>query len=218
MADGDGAVEAAGSDAAGNPTVPRVAPPAPPPSSGPQNPTFTQEQLDAIVGKAKADAQRSSTNSLLSELGFQKAEDLKAAVSAMRDAEKAQMTAVERALAEANEAKAAAEADRQSVAAERHSLIVERTLAAAGAQGDTAKLVRLVSSEIGADGSTITAAVDALKGEFPQLFGFRATPSPSEPAGGTPPVRPTNGQDPVARGKEIAEKYNAGQRTFLQNS
>lgn len=195
-------------------------PPSPPPAPGVPAPTtpatpgqtFTQEDVDRLIGQRTAEAQRQASRNLVKELGFEKVDDLKALVTAQRDAEKAQMTEAERLRTEAAEAKAATDTERQLLANERHSLSVERELTKAGAQGDTARLVRMVESEVGAEPKAVSEAVGKLKADFPALFGTSALPS-SEPAGGGIPPRPTSTHDPLEAGRLKAEAYAKGQRS-----
>lgn len=200
---------ATGEAGSGNPTPP--APPAPPPATA----TFTQEDLDRTVGARVAEAQRQATRKLVEELGFSKVDDLKTLVQAQRDAEKAQMTEAERLRGEAQEAKAQAEAHQRALAALQHSVNIERELAKAGAQGDTARLVRMVDLEPGSDPAAVSGAVEALKKDYPALFGAAtAPPFPStETPGGGSPVRTPPTQNPLKSGEEKAKAYMAGQRT-----
>lgn len=62
-----------------------------PPAGGSER-KFTQEDLDAIVGDRAKRAKGAALSELLNELGFEKADDLKAMVQAARDAAAAQQT------------------------------------------------------------------------------------------------------------------------------
>jgi hypothetical protein len=61
------------------------------PASGSER-KFTQEELDAIVGDRAKRAKGAAQSELLSELGFEKVDDLKAMVKAAKDAAAAQQT------------------------------------------------------------------------------------------------------------------------------
>lgn len=196
-------------DGGSNPPIiggpPAPPPPPPPPDASAQ--TFSQADLDRIVGQRVAEAQRQETKSLVKDLGFDKAEDLRALVAEAKAARTAQMTEAERQLEAAKTAKAEAEAMKSALAQERHSLSVERELAKAGAQGDTAKLVRLVEAQVGADAAAVAASVDQLKKDYPSLFGASGLPS-SEPAGGGfPGTRPTSSTNPLQVGLDKAKAY-----------
>lgn len=56
-----------------------------PQPAGGQSRTFTQEQLDAIVGERATRAKGAAISELLGELGFEKADDLKALVQSARE-------------------------------------------------------------------------------------------------------------------------------------
>ena len=61
-----------------------------PQPAGGQSRTFTQEQLDAIVGERATRAKSAAINDLLGELGFEKADELKALVQSAREQADAQ--------------------------------------------------------------------------------------------------------------------------------
>jgi len=63
-----------------------------PQPAGGQSRTFTQEQLDAIVGERATRAKSAAINDLLSELGFEKADDLKALVKAAKERQASEQT------------------------------------------------------------------------------------------------------------------------------
>jgi hypothetical protein len=56
-----------------------------PQPAGGQSRTFTQEQLDAIVGERATRAKSAAISELLGELGFEKTDDLKALVQSARE-------------------------------------------------------------------------------------------------------------------------------------
>lgn len=192
--------------------------------SGVVNPTnphgFTPEQqaqVDRLILAEKASTERNRVKALLSDMGVDKLDDLKTIVQEYRDTKDAARTEVERALARANEETVAAQRERASIATERHSLNVERALMAAGAQGDPAKVARLVEVEVGADAEAVKAAVEAAKADFPSLFGAQTAPlASSEPTGGGAPSRPNHSPDAFAEGKKRAEARNPeGKRSLL---
>jgi hypothetical protein len=172
--------------------------------------SLPQEEFDRLVGQRVAEAKRAATKGFLSDLGVNSADEAKTLIAAQKAADDANRTEVERAIARANEEKVAAERERASIATERHSLNVERALMAAGAQGDPAKVARLLEVEVGADQAGIQAAIDAAKTDFPSLFGAAtATPAPSEPTGGGAPSRPSSSPDALTRGAERAKRHEA---------
>lgn len=190
-------------------TTPPATPP-PPPSAGTTH-TFTQEQLDALLGQKAAQAQRSSTNKLLEEFGFANKAEADKFIKDMREQQRAQMTEAERATAEAKDAKAAADKALADIATERHTTAVERALIVAGAPVDkAARMVSMVTVDQGSDAAAITAAVEACKGDFPALFGSTSPRPPgSEPAGGGPPGSRTTQPNSWDKGRERAEARKA---------
>jgi hypothetical protein len=207
MAEGDGAATDTGIPAMGQPV--QTTAPTPPPAPPPTTITLTQDDLDSKMGQRAEQAKRTERKALLESLGFSSLKDAEDLVKAHREAQDAQRTDTERAIARAEEARLTAERERESLTAERHTLNVERALMAAGAQGDLARLARLVDVETGAELVDISAAVEAAKTEFPSLFGTAtAAPAPSEPTGGGAPSRPSSSPDALARGQARAEQYN----------
>jgi len=63
-----------------------------PQPAGGQSRTFTQEQLDAIVGERATRAKGAAISELLGELGFEKADDLKALVKAAKERQASEQT------------------------------------------------------------------------------------------------------------------------------
>lgn len=164
--------------------------------------TFTQEQVDAIASRARAEAKRSAANDLATELGCTVAE-AKAKIEAAAAADDAVKTEAQRALDAANTAKAEAEAQQAAAKAERLAARVERKLTAAGVPEATlARAARLIDVDPDADDDAIAAEVDTLRTEVPALFttGDGATPPP-----GIPPAKQrkqTGGKTPQERARE----------------
>lgn len=63
-----------------------------PQPAGGQSRTFTQEQLDAIVGERATRAKGAAISELLGELGFERADDLKALVKAAKERQASEQT------------------------------------------------------------------------------------------------------------------------------
>jgi hypothetical protein len=189
----------------------------PAPPASPAIISLPQEELDRLLGQRVAETKRATTKGFLADLGVNSVDEAKALVKAHKEAELAAMTEADRLRAEAAEAKATYEQQSAALATERHSLSVERALAAAGAQGDLAKVSKLVDVEVGADATAVQAAVDATKTQFAALFGAAtATPAPSEPSGGGAPSRPSPKPDALSRGEEKAKARNPEvKRSFL---
>lgn len=182
----------------------------PVPTSTP--PTVDQESFNRIVAREKAEAARQATKRLLEEAGVPTLEALKAMTKAQSDRAEAEKSELQRAVDAAKAEMEAAKNERATIAMERHSLTVERTLSAAGARGDLARLGRLLDVEPGADVEAIKAAVEDLKADsaFASLFGGPATPPSSEPSGGGAPSRTARPEDALSRGAARAEAFNKG--------
>lgn len=196
------------------------APPAPePPKPGPPATTsFSQEDLERIAAKEKAQGERAGARKALEDFakehGFSNVDDAKAFIAAARTAEEAKKT---------EEQKRQEELDRreQELAA-REATAVQRERAAnrravlvgLGATGDdlddAAALLRVADD---ADDQAVQDAAAALKGRRPELFGTKsatppATQLPPAPGGapaGGPPARQNGGSaKPGDRGREMA--------------
>ena len=98
--------------------------------------TFTQEEVDRMVGRARGEAKRSAASELAEQLGCT-VEEAKAKIAAVTAADDALKSETQRALDAANEAKAEATRARAAADAERLAAKVERKLAAAGADPQT---------------------------------------------------------------------------------
>lgn len=201
----------------------------PPASSG-----ITQERVDEIVRSRVAETKRSTSESLAKELGV----DIETAKSIIADHNKrveGEKSEAQKARDAADAEKAAAETEKSTAAKDRHDAKVERALVrlapefkdtkekSADAQLDQwiSRVTRLVDVEVGADVAAIATAVQALKGEMPQLFadadaGKGKGAPPSDPAG-TPP-KGKGAEDAYARGQERAKQLGqASTYAVLEN-
>lgn len=193
--------------------------PGPPPSAPPAG-SFTQEDLDRIAAKEKAQGQRAGARQALEEFaaehGFSNVDDAKAFIAAARQAEDAKKSEdqkrqeeLERREQELTAREAAAEAKARAAAR-------REVLAGLGATGadltDAAKLLDVADD---ADEQTVTDAASALKERRPELFGVKPAPAPSTlppapggaPAGGNGPTRQAPSKDDAkARMEALAEK------------
>ncbi|GEM_PF-6318760 len=181
--------------------------------------TLTQEQVNRIVAREKAAAERNAKKQFDEWLAAQKSEQDKAA---MDDAARAKT--------EAEEARAEAARIKEDAARERLTAKIERKLAAAGvgaglepeaAEKAIARAVRLVNVDLDADDDTITAEIDTLKADVPGLFtptghtGAGAAggpPAPSSVTGGGKPGNGTTPQRGIEAGRELARKEREQQQ------
>lgn len=153
-----------------------------------ENPkTFTQEDVDRIVGeriaRAERDAKKAAQEDLSAKLGGASLDDLLAAHKAQADAENAAKSEAQRLRDEAAAEKAAAEAERAAAARELHDARLYRALTAAGVPDDAVGTIN-VPVEVGATVEDIKAAVEELKTKVPALFGAAPAPkaNPGDPA------------------------------------
>ncbi|MFE1949915.1 hypothetical protein ACFW9D_05535 [Streptomyces sp. NPDC059524] len=198
------------------PPVP--APPKPAPPAAP-SPTFTQEDLERIAAKEKAQGQRAGARQALDEFaaehGFTTVDDAKAFIAAARKAQ-------QDALSEEEKRRQELEKREQDLAA-REAAAIARERAAArravlvglGATGDdledAAALLRVADD---ADEQAVADAAEKLKERRPELFGVKPQTPPSQlppapgsaPAGGSPARQPASKEDAWARARARAVK------------
>lgn len=195
-----------------------------PPSGGTTQPTtltLTQEQLDQQIGARVAQAQRAAAKALFDEYGFSSKAEADKFIKGAKEASKAQMTEAERLIAEANEAKAAADKAIADIAAERHAIAVKAALLDAGVPTNKVeRLSKLVEVERGADATDIASAVEAVKEEFPEMFGAKsnARPPSSEPANGGPAPKRTTGSTRLDAGAAAARERIAARQKYRGGS
>lgn len=196
-----------------------VAPPAAeaPKPAPPAARTFTQDEVEKLAAKEKAQGKRAGANEALAQFaadhGFNSVDDAKTFIEEARKAREAQLSEQEKreqALADREKALAAREA--QALAAER-TATRRSVLVGLGATGedleDAAALLRVDDD---ADESALAEAAEALKARRPELFGIKpaaAAPSTMPPApggapAGGPPARQSGGAKPGDRGREMA--------------
>lgn len=155
--------------------------------------TFTQEDLDRILGERLAVAQRKAKQEadaeLAAKLNGASLDELLEARQKVTEAENAAKTEAQRLRDEAAAEKAAAEAERQAAKLELHTARLHKALTAAGVPEDAIDTIR-VDVEVGATPEDIKAAVDALKVKVPALFGAKPAPK-VDPGDPTPPRQDT---------------------------
>lgn len=201
-----------------DPGTPPAPKPGPPPTPTPV-PQFTQEDLDRIAAKEKAQGQRAGARQALEdmarELGFTNPDDVKTFVAAARKAQQDALSEDEKRRQELEQREQQLAA-REAAAAERERAANRRAvLAGLGATGDdledAAALLRVPDD---ADDQALREAAEALKTRRPELFGSRPATSPSAlpPAPGgapasAPPARSTPSKDDAkARARALAVK------------
>lgn len=170
------------------PAAPPVAPPVTPPAA-----TFSQADLDKATNAAAAKAKKEHEAAISEYLAGQKAE-----------ADKATMTEVDRAKAEAAEARAEADVLKREAQAERVTAKVERLLSQAGVPAETlARAVKAAGMGPDATDDEINAEVEALKKEAPGMFITVGAGPVKQTSGYTAPKPPA--APGTATAKDIAQ-------------
>lgn len=163
----------------------------------PASRTFSQEEVTRMLTREKDQGEAAGLRKLEEQLQAEFGVDLDTAkkmLKASKDRQEAEKTEAQRAKEAADAEKAAAAKERQEAATERHSVKVERALLKAGADPEKIdRLGRLVDAEVGADEAAIVAAVEAVKTDFPTVFGASggAGPTDGEAQGGRRPPKAT---------------------------
>jgi hypothetical protein len=187
------------------PTPPAPTPPAPP---APDPNADQIAALQAALDKSKADGTTAALQPLMELVGVTTPEDLQTWITGANEARLAQMSEVERREAAVAAREAAANALEATAQRTIRESNIRSALVSAGAPGETVNdMLGLVAVAEGADETAITAAVEATKTKFPQLF----TAAPLPPTPPAPPHRPPTPPappgplDPMAAGRERAK-------------
>lgn len=203
-----------GGDPESQPPVPK---PTPPPAAPPQG-SFTQDDLDRIAAKEKAQGQRAGARQALedfaAEHGFNTVDDAKAFIAAARSAEEAKKSEEQKRQEELDRREQDLAQREAAAAAMQRSAARRAVLVGLGATGDdledAAALLRVTDD---ADDQAVQDAAAALKERRPELFGVKKTPEPNalppapggSPAGG-PPRTHVSKDDVQARARARAQK------------
>lgn len=206
----------------GPPTPPPPSPPPPPaPESPPPNPptpppapprTFSQDEVNAIATREAQAAERTAQQKLFQSLGLENADQLKELVERQRKADDAGKSELQKQQDAATAERKAAEAEKVAAAVERFDARVERAFASVGAVSDgtpesdarLSRIRRMITVDQTADYAAVKADVDAIRTEFPALFGEPGgTPPPGSPPSdpkGKPPPTPPGSKSALQRG------------------
>lgn len=167
-------------------------------------PTFTQEQLDKIVGERAVQAKKSALSDFLKELGLENPDDLKKIITERQQQEQASKTELQKAQDQAKTADDKYKALQQQLDAEKAARMADKRNAAvvtaaqkarANAPDDvvlwaSAHLPDELAKTIDADGNIDEKAVNALielvRKERKEWFGGTGPGSPSNAGGRTP--------------------------------
>ena len=168
--------------------------------------TFTQSELDKIVGRRAKTAETAARTALLAELGVEDLGGLKGLLEEKRKNDEAAMTEAERARADAQRAKAEAEAERSAAQAERIQARLSLMLLTGEAPVQTSRLddaLELAQKPLreaeGDEDDRIAAAVDRVRERFPEWFASaqgegEENGNGSKRTGTPPPPARTKGQ------------------------
>lgn len=182
-------------------TEPEAVPPEPPPAA--QEGTFTQDQVDKLMGRVRNEGR----TAVLAELGADSIDTLKERLEAQAAREEAEKSETERARDEAQAARADAEQARAQAAAAQLAVRVDRALIDAGASPATlGHLAKLVDVAPEVDDDTLIQTIDSLRSEVAPLFAQSegAPPAPSSvPSGGTG-AKPPSSKSALEAGAERA--------------
>ncbi len=151
--------------------------------------TFTQEELDAVAGKARTEGRTAAEKELLKSLGIDSVEAAQAALKAHRDAEEASKTELQRAQDEAARLTAEVEAVKAQATTAVALSRLEGALRDAGVNpARIPAALRLVElDKLKVEGTEVTGlleAVESVKATSPEWFGARGTPPPDASGGG----------------------------------
>lgn len=192
-----------------------------------EKPTLTQAQADRLIGDARADGRKKATEALLKELGFEKPEDLKAAVTKAKEAEDANKTELQKAqdektalekknaeleqkLTEQTEGRRTDKLNTAVTTAAVEAKAVKTSDVLRWAQADAPDLLKAVLTDDGeVDKKAVETLIAKAKKDNPHYFGSGAS-------GGKSPGSPSNNdskgttdqQKEAAKGRQAAATRN----------
>ena len=159
-----------------------------PQPAGGQSRTFTQEQLDAIVGERAMRAKGAAIGELLSELGFEKADDLRALVKAAKERQASEQTEAQKLQAQLADAQKRSQALETKLREQALQLAVQAAAQKVGiVDADVALALVRDGIEFDANGMPqgVEAAVTELARQKPYLrVGASGGSNPTNPARG----------------------------------
>lgn len=161
-----------------------------------ENKTFTQEDINRIAAKEKAEGRRA----LLKELGIEDTEDSRNAIKAYLTQQENQKSDLQK----ANER--ASKAEKAQADAEANALAIQRKYdaLAAGAKADTIDdLMALASTKVN-DKTDFKAALEQVKKAYPVFFNETSQTRTVGTGRSTNPVRNTNGHQ-MSMGERLAK-------------
>jgi hypothetical protein len=180
---------------------------------------FTQDDLDRIAAREKAQGKRSALKEFAEARGFTSIEDAEEFIEAARKTQQDALSEDEKRRQELERREQEAEAKMAAAVSRERDAIRKAAVMGLGATGDDladalALLDRDLAAQPDADEAAVTAAAEALKARRPALFGTAPAqhtpqtlpPAPGgAPAGGGPRSQPTK-DDVQARARQRAEQ------------
>jgi DNA-binding transcriptional MerR regulator len=198
---------------------PPPTPPAPPEPPTPPEPKFTQADLDALDAKARRQTESKTRQAVADELGIP-LDQIKAMIEERNAANAAQMTEAEKlqeqartAIAEAEQAKAAAQAE--SIRARLTSALLVGTDEAPGcnpARLEAALALGMSKASEAGEDDPVAAAVAHVRQILPEVFTGSSSTAPGTPTPPSPPApgRPLSERTPVPPNGDVAlSQYEA---------
>lgn len=206
MADGN-------NDSSGGPPPPASPPPATPPPADPPK-TFSQDDVNRLMGERAAQAKTAAVKEIAEKLGVP-VDDAKSIIEKHIKAEKDAMSEAEKAAAAAKTDREAAAMELTAARHERTSARVTNALSTAGILDEKTRIeiAVLVAAKLDpsqeATQEQVTAAVDAVKEAVPVLFGKATLPPSGEPGKTATPPPPGGAAQQTAaeRGRERALSF-----------
>ncbi|WP_448333479.1 hypothetical protein [Streptomyces sp. DSM 41534] len=201
----------------GDPPPPAAPPAADPPKPGPPpTRTFTQDEVNSLAAKEKAQGERAGARSALEKFaadnGFSNVEDAAAFIETARKAQQDALSEEERRRQELERREQELAAREAAAIARERNANRRAVLVGLGATGDDLEdAAALLRVDDAADDATVQDAAEKLKERRPELFGVTPPPTPGTPppapggapAGG-PPARQAPAGKPGDRGREMA--------------
>lgn len=203
----------------GTPATPPAPAPADPPKPGPPpGPAkeFTQEDLDRIAAREKAQGKRSALKEFAEENGFATPEDAAAFIAAGRKAKEDALSDEEKRRQELERREQDITAKEAAALARERAAIRKAAVMGLGAMGDDladalAILERELADQPDADETAVTTAAEALKARRPALFGQAPAADPQTP----PALPPAPGGAPAGGGpRPAASKDDVNERAI----
>lgn len=183
---------------------------------GEKKTTFTQEEVNTLLGKVRGEARDTATKAFLDDMGAESADDLKSSLKKLADIERESLTEQERLLADLNTAQTELEKAKESESkstkfARRATINAEIARYAANRFQSVDAVLKLINRDnldVGDDGS-VTGVEEAL-GEVEANYPFTLQ---KEGVSVTSPANPSGGKDTPERTDEQrkAEYFGMGQ-------